>query len=73
MHTWVVLVQEFVAKLALQPGERVLDVGCGIGGGDFFMASQHSVYVHGIDLSVNMVLIGLERAQQQNQTQVHNT
>jgi Mycolic acid cyclopropane synthetase len=62
--------QEFVAKLGLQPGERVLDVGCGIGGGDFYMASQHSVYVHGIDLSVNMVLIGLERAQQQNQTQV---
>ena len=63
-------VQEFVAKLGLQPGERVLDVGCGIGGGDFYMAAQHSVYVHGIDLSVNMVLIGLERAQQQNQTQV---
>jgi phosphoethanolamine N-methyltransferase len=62
--------KEFVAKLALQPGERVLDVGCGIGGGDFYMAAQHSVYVHGIDLSVNMVLIGLERAQQQNQTQV---
>lgn len=68
----MMLVQEFVAKLALQPGERVLDVGCGIGGGDFYMASQHSVYVHGIDLSVNMVLIGLERAQQQNQTQVRN-
>jgi 2-polyprenyl-3-methyl-5-hydroxy-6-metoxy-1,4-benzoquinol methylase len=63
-------VQEFVARLGLQPGERVLDVGCGIGGSDFYMASQHSVYVHGIDLSVNMVLIALERAQQQNQTQV---
>lgn len=62
--------KEFVARLGLQPGERVLDVGCGIGGGDFLMAEQHGVYVHGIDLSVNMVLIGLERAQQQNQTQV---
>lgn len=62
--------QEFVAKLGLQPEERVLDVGCGIGGGDFLMASRHGAYVHGIDLSVNMVLIGLERAQQQNQTQV---
>ena len=62
--------QEFVDKLALRGGERVLDVGCGIGGGDFYMAAQHGAFVHGIDLSVNMVLIGLERAQQQNQTQV---
>lgn len=57
-------------KLALRPEERVLDVGCGIGGGDFHMAAKQGVYVHGIDLSVNMVLIALERAQQQNHTQV---
>lgn len=57
-------------KLALRPEERVLDVGCGIGGGDFHMAAEQGVYVHGIDLSVNMVLIALERAQQQNHTQV---
>ena len=48
--------------LSLQPGERVLDVGCGIGGGDFYMAAKHGVIVHGIDLSVNMVLTALERA-----------
>ena len=32
------------------------------GGGDFFMASKHGVYVHGVDLSVNMVTTALERA-----------
>ena len=48
--------------LNLQSGQRVLDVGCGIGGGDFYMAAQHDVFVHGIDLSVNMVLLALERA-----------
>ena len=48
--------------LDLQSGQRVLDVGCGIGGGDFYMAAQHDVFVHGIDLSVNMVLLALERA-----------
>ncbi|KAF0694852.1 Aste57867_14292 [Aphanomyces stellatus] len=51
---------EFVAKLNLQPDERVLDVGCGIGGGDFYMAKQFGVAVVGIDLSTNMVHRALE-------------
>ncbi|TMW60908.1 hypothetical protein Poli38472_000950 [Pythium oligandrum] len=51
---------EFVEKLNLQPGERVLDVGCGIGGGDFYMARQFGVSVVGIDLSTNMVHRALE-------------
>lgn len=54
--------KDFVGQLGLQPGQRVLDVGCGIGGGDFYMAAEHGVMVHGIDLSVNMVLIAIERA-----------
>ncbi|XP_058107889.1 phosphoethanolamine N-methyltransferase 1-like isoform X4 [Magnolia sinica] len=32
--------KEFVAKLELKPGHKVLDVGCGIGGGDFYMAEN---------------------------------
>lgn len=51
-----------MAKLELKPGEKVLDVGCGIGGGDFFMAENFDVEVVGIDLSVNMVSLALERA-----------
>ena len=62
--------QELVAQLRLQPGERVLDVGCGTGGGDFLMASRHGASVHGIDLSVNMVLMALERAQQEQASSV---
>lgn len=54
--------QEFVSLLGLSQGKAVLDVGCGIGGGDFFMAEEYGAAVHGIDLSVNMVLIALERA-----------
>ena len=59
-------VQDFVQRLNLQPGQRVLDIGCGIGGGDFFMASKYGATVHGIDQSVNMVLIALERASTHN-------
>ncbi|KAJ9708450.1 hypothetical protein PVL29_000474 [Vitis rotundifolia] len=54
--------KEFVAKLDLKPGQKVLDVGCGIGGGDFYMAEDFDVEVVGIDLSINMISIALERA-----------
>lgn len=48
--------------LDLQPGEKVLDVGCGIGGGDFYMAEKYDVHVVGIDLSVNIISLAFERA-----------
>ncbi|OAE25294.1 hypothetical protein AXG93_4620s1080 [Marchantia polymorpha subsp. ruderalis] len=54
--------EEFVEMLNLKPGNVVLDVGCGIGGGDFYMAEKYDVEVIGIDLSVNMISIALERA-----------
>ncbi|KAM7267060.1 hypothetical protein ACFE04_009226 [Oxalis oulophora] len=54
--------KEFVANLDLKPGQKVLDVGCGIGGGDFYMAENFDVDVVGIDLSVNMISFALERA-----------
>nr|ACG33501.1 phosphoethanolamine N-methyltransferase [Zea mays] len=54
--------KEFVDKLDLKPGHKVLDVGCGIGGGDFYMAEKYDAHVVGIDLSINMVSFALERA-----------
>ncbi|KAM9833023.1 phosphoethanolamine methyltransferase isoform 1-T1 [Syngnathus typhle] len=54
--------KEFVDLLNLQPGQKVLDVGCGIGGGDFYMAKTFGVEVLGFDLSENMVDIAIERA-----------
>jgi len=54
--------EEFVKMLDLQPGQHVLDVGCGIGGGCFFMAEKYGVRALGLDLSTNMVGIALERS-----------
>ena len=54
--------KEFVDKLDLKPGQKVLVVGCGIGGGDFYMAEEYDTHVVGIDLSINMILFALERA-----------
>lgn len=54
--------EEFVKLLDLKGGSKVLDVGCGIGGGDFYMAENYGAEVLGIDLSVNMISIALERA-----------
>jgi len=38
-------------KLRLQPGQRVLDIGCGWGGLPIFAAQRHRVSVLGITLS----------------------
>ncbi len=49
------LALEMVARLALEPGARVLDVGCGLGGSAFVMAREFGLRVDAIDLSRNML------------------
>lgn len=48
-------------KLKLEPGQRVLNVGCGTGGSAFYMARHYGVHVHGVDLSTNMIHVAIER------------
>ncbi|RNA35062.1 phosphoethanolamine N-methyltransferase 3-like isoform X1 [Brachionus plicatilis] len=54
----------FLQTLDLKPGMRVLDVGCGTGGADFYMSEKYGVEVFGLDLSSNMIGVCWERAQQ---------
>lgn len=54
--------RDLVEKLSLKAGERVLDIGSGLGGGDLYMAEKFGAYVTGIDYSINMISLALERA-----------
>ncbi len=56
---------EFLARLGLERGMRVLDVGCGLGGSAFQMAREYGAAVDGIDVSANMIEIGRERCKEQ--------
>ncbi|CBY30945.1 unnamed protein product [Oikopleura dioica] len=58
--------REFVKMLKLKKGQKVLDVGCGIGGSAFHMNIEYGAHVEGFDLSRNMIDIANERAQKYN-------
>jgi len=47
----VAATREMMAHLAPQPGERLLDIGSGIGGPARFVAARHDVGVTGVDLT----------------------
>lgn len=51
------------AKLALRPGLRVLDIGCGWGGMAIFLAQRAGAEVLGITLSEEQLALARERAE----------
>jgi cyclopropane-fatty-acyl-phospholipid synthase len=53
------------AKLGLQPGERVLDIGCGWGSFAIHAASRHDARVTGITLSEPQAAVARRRVAQQ--------
>lgn len=52
------------AKLALRPGQEVLDIGCGWGGMAIFIARKADVRVTGITLSEEQLALARERARE---------
>jgi len=51
------------AKLAIGPGMKVLDIGCGWGGMAIYLARKYGVEVHGITLSEEQIALANSRAQ----------
>ena len=52
------------AKLAIQPGQKVLDIGCGWGGMAIYLAQKFDCHVTGITLSTEQLALARERAQE---------
>jgi ubiquinone/menaquinone biosynthesis C-methylase UbiE len=54
---------ELSDRLALKPGTRVLDVGCGLGGSARFLAAERHCRVTGVDLTAEYIDVAKRLAQ----------
>lgn len=52
----------FCRRLRLEPGMRALEIGSGLGGSAFYLASRHGLSVLGLDVADAMVALSSERA-----------
>ncbi|MDQ2892158.1 MAG: cyclopropane-fatty-acyl-phospholipid synthase family protein, partial [Pseudomonadota bacterium] len=52
------------AKLALKPGMRVLDIGCGWGGMALYLHQKTGAEVHGVTLSEEQIKVARRRAEE---------
>lgn len=56
------LIRELAGRARIQEGDRVLDVGCGLGGSSMFLAREYGAMVKGISLSEKQVSAARDQA-----------
>lgn len=52
--------KEIVPHLELKSGQKLLDMGSGLGGHDFYMVEKYNVYIDAVDLSQNMMDVAMD-------------
>lgn len=57
--------RHIAAKLLLEPGMRVLDIGCGWGGMALYLAREFDVHVTGVTLSKEQLAVARRRAKEE--------
>ncbi|WP_404380173.1 class I SAM-dependent methyltransferase [Caenispirillum salinarum] len=57
--------RHIAAKLLLEPGMRVLDIGCGWGGMALYLAREFGVHVTGVTLSTEQLTVARRRANEE--------
>lgn len=60
------LIKKLADLLFIEPQERILDVGCGMGGSSLYLAKKYQALVSGVTLSKKQVLIAQEQAKTEN-------
>ena len=58
------LIRELARRARIAEGDRVLDVGCGLGGSAMYLAREYDVMVKGISLSPKQVSAARDQARQ---------
>ena len=56
--------RHIAAKMMLEPGQRILDIGCGWGGMSLFLARDCGAHVTGVTLSTEQKRVACERAEE---------
>ena len=58
------LIKELARRARIAEGDRILDVGCGLGGSAMYLAREYDVMVKGISLSSQQVSAARDQARQ---------
>jgi tocopherol O-methyltransferase len=60
------LIEKLAAMVEIAPQNKIIDIGCGMGGSSIYLANHYNALVTGITLSLNQVKIATRKAKENN-------